>query len=129
MDEATRSLSEIRSLSEKRQQHEISQLTVMIESLSEERDAFETENQAIVELLMERGVHHLVTSSDGGADLKTAVERLVSERERQAVSIDQLEKKRDSLLQREKELETKYVDLKQEIDALTTKGLERNKQA
>ena len=95
------------------------ELNAIMESIRAERDAFEAGNQAIVQLLMERGgVHHhqlLVNSKDRGDTLKLSVERLVNDMESQELTIGQLEKEGKNLSHKKEQLEIELQDLKKQF--------------
>ena len=122
-------LADIQSLSEKKNAQlsaDNETLQTMVESITAERDAFEAGNQAIVQLLMERGIHHhqlLINSKNGGDTLKLSVERLVNEIELQESTIGQLVKEKNSLTRKKEELEEQLEDLKRELSGLKTASL------
>ena len=121
-------LADIQSLSEKKNAQlsaDNETLQTMVESITAERDAFEAGNQAIVQLLMERGIHHqlLINSKNGGDTLKLSVERLVNDVELQESTIGQLVKEKNSLTRKKEELEEQLEDLKNELSSLKTASL------
>ena len=67
-----------------------------------EREAFLSEYQAVIQLLMKCGVHQPLTHSNEAGMLQSSVEKLVSEREQQKVTVDKLQT-RNTHLTREKE--------------------------
>ena len=103
------------------------ELNAMMESIRAERDAFEAGNQAIVQLLMERGgVHHhqlLVNSKDRGDTLKLSVERLVNDMESQELTIGQLVKEKNNLTHKKEQLETELQVLKKQLSGLKTASM------
>ena len=70
-----------------------------LEKAVAEREAFVSENQAMMELLMKHGIHQ---HSKETVALRSSVEKLVSEREQQKVTVDKLQTKNTHLI-REKE--------------------------
>ena len=70
-----------------------------LEKAVAEREAFVSENQAMMELLMKHGIHQ---HSKETVALRLSVEKLVSEREQQKVTVDKLQTKNTHLI-REKE--------------------------
>ena len=127
-------LSDIQSLSEQKcvqLSAENYDLGLKIESLTVERAAFEEDNQAVLQLLMDQKVDQrsLVNLTDGGATLKSAVEKLLREREKQESTIAQLKEERKDLTRERDQLETNLQDLKRELDVLKTNSLENDKKS
>ena len=126
-------LSKIQTLSAQKNAQlsaENADLNAMIKSLRTERDAFEAGNQAIVQLLMERGVHQhqlLIDSKDGGDTLRLSVERLVDDMERQASTISKLVKEKKTLADKNEELGAKVEDLRTELSGLKTASMGSDK--
>lgn len=96
MESFGRGLSEIRALSSEKDKHiqdlstENNNLRGMAEKVTVERDAFLSENEAVVRLLMDHGVHQSLNNSKKSATLQSSVEQLVNEREQQQSSIERL---------------------------------------
>lgn len=89
-------LSKIRALSTEKDQltedlsTENKNLRAMVDKVTAERDAFLSENEAVVRLLMDHGVHQSLNNSKKSATLQSSVEQLVSEREQQQSTIEKL---------------------------------------
>ena len=135
MDGVHDTLSKIKSLSTQKDGHnkqlssENDQLRSMVQSLTAERDAFEADNQAVVELLMQRGAHRLVGSRNEGGTLKLSVERLVSEKERQEAVIRRLEREKEKLSSAGDKLEGQVLDMRRDIEVSKAKSLDRESEA
>lgn len=89
-------LSKIRTLSTEKDQltedlsTENKTLRAMVEKVTAERDAFLSENEAVVRLLMDHGIHQSLNNSKKSATLQSSVEQLVSEREQQQSTIEKI---------------------------------------
>lgn len=106
MVEVSKTLDQIRSLSAEKDGH-VTRLTKenneqlsLIDQLTEERDTYIEDNQAVLEVLMEQRVQNrsLVDLRDGGANVKSAVEQLIGERETQDSAVEELENDKKRLL-------------------------------
>lgn len=128
-------LGKIRNLSSEKDQltkqlsAENNNLRSLVDTVTAERDAFIVENEAVIQLLMEHGVHQSLTSTQRAATLKSSVQRLMTEREEQRVTVSELRAKNSHLVRdnaqmtqenrqlieyraRVKDLETEVEDLR-----------------
>lgn len=67
-------------------------LRAMVDNVTAERDAFLSENEAVVRLLVDHGVHQSLNNSKKSATLQSSVEQLVTERERHRTNVEKEKK-------------------------------------
>ena len=76
-------------------------LRSMLDKAVAEREAFVSENQAVMELLIKHGIHQ---HSKETVALHSSVEKLVGEREQQKVAVDKLQTRNAQLIEEKESL-------------------------
>lgn len=137
MDRVDGVLSKIRVLSTEKDQltqqleAENDSMRATVDKITAERDAFISENQAVIQLLMEHGIHQSLTNSRNTATLQSSVEKLVREREQQKTAVGELRSKnaqlhteKETLAREKKQLIAENKSCRERVRGLETEVLD-----